>query len=431
MGEEKVEKQNSSYRWIVFGTVLFSYFLIVSQRTAPGLITNQLMKDFNITAAVVGLLTSVQFFAYSGLQIPIGLLSDRLGPNGFLIIGTLLNGLGTVVYSTASNEYILFISRLMVGMGDAAIWVNLVLILSQWFKVGEFIKLLGFAGMAGSLGSLLATVPLSAWISTSGWRIPFLSCGIALCLSGILLYFVLVTKPKQLFKNNSEAKKPHHKKREKTAVILKRMIISRQAWALFLCHFGVMGTYVGFIGSWGVPFGMDIYDMSRSSASQLLMYGLLGAIIGAPIISWFTSRRETIRGTYLFIQLIIFLSWLTFFLYDGKPPIFMAVILFITTGFGSAAGSLTFAIVRKSFPITEVGVISGFANTGGFISAVLLPFLFGNVLDHFHHAPVNIGYQYGFIIPTLFSFVAVIGGIMIKEKQKGQQQSQLSVQSHS
>jgi sugar phosphate permease len=425
MGEEKVEKQNSSYRWIVFSSVLFSYFLIVSQRTAPGLITNQLMKDFNITAAVVGLLTSIQFFAYSGLQIPIGLLSDRLGPNGFLIVGTLLNGLGTVVYSTASNEYVLFLSRLMVGTGDAAIWVNLVLILSQWFKVGEFIKLLGFAGMAGSLGSLLATVPFSAWISASGWRIPFLSSGIMLCLSGILLYFVLVIRPKQLFKNISETKKPQLKKREKTSVILKRMITTRQAWATFLCHFGVMGTYVGFIGSWGVPFGMDIYHMSRSAASQLLMYGLLGAIFGAPIISWFTSRRETIKGTYLSIQFIIFLSWLTFFLYAGKPPFFMSVILFIATGFGSAAGSLTFAIVRKSFPMTEVGAISGFANTGGFISAVLLPFLFGNVLDHFHHAPVNVGYQYGFLIPVLFSFIAVIGGIMVKEKQKNKQ-SQLS-----
>jgi nitrate/nitrite transporter NarK len=318
----------------------------------------------------------------------------------------------------------------MVGMGDAAIWVNLVLILSQWFKVGEFIKLLGFAGMAGSLGSLLATVPLSAWISVSGWRIPFFSTGIMICLTGILLYYVLDIRPKQLFKNITETKKHHHKKREKTVVILKHMLTTRQAWALFFCHFGVMGTYVGFIGSWGVPFGMDVYEMSRSAASQLIMYGLFGAIVGAPLISWFTSRRETIKGTYLSIQLVIFLSWLTFYLFDGKPQYLITVILFITTGFGSAAGSLTFAIVRKSFPLTEVGAISGFANTGGFISAVLLPFLFGNVLDHFHHAPVNVGYQHGFVIPVLFSFVAVIGGIMIKEHQN-EQQSQLSVQSNS
>ncbi|KRG14061.1 MFS transporter, partial [Lederbergia galactosidilytica] len=127
-------------------SVLFAYFLIVSQRTAPGLITDQLMIDFKVTASTIGLLTSVQFLAYSSLQVPIGLLSDRYGPNLFLIVGALLNGIGTVMYSLAPNEYFLLFSRLLVGIGDATIWVNLVLILSQWFKVKEFISLLGFAG---------------------------------------------------------------------------------------------------------------------------------------------------------------------------------------------------------------------------------------------------------------------------------------------
>lgn len=44
-----MEKHNSKYRWLVFGAVLFAYFLIVSQRTAPGLITDQLMKEFGVT----------------------------------------------------------------------------------------------------------------------------------------------------------------------------------------------------------------------------------------------------------------------------------------------------------------------------------------------------------------------------------------------
>ena len=72
-----MNKQESSYRWVVFGTALLAYYLIVSQRTAPGLITEQLMKDFHVSASVIGLMTSIQFLAYAGLQIPIGLLSDR------------------------------------------------------------------------------------------------------------------------------------------------------------------------------------------------------------------------------------------------------------------------------------------------------------------------------------------------------------------
>ena len=68
-----MEKQTSKYRWVVFVSILFTYLLIVSQRTAPGLISDQLMKDFNISASTIGLLTSIQFFAYAGLQIPIGI----------------------------------------------------------------------------------------------------------------------------------------------------------------------------------------------------------------------------------------------------------------------------------------------------------------------------------------------------------------------
>ncbi|MEH7748232.1 MFS transporter, partial [Neobacillus drentensis] len=183
-----MEKQNSKYRWVVFVSVLLTYLLIVSQRTAPGLISDQLMKDFNITASTIGLLASIQFFAYAGLQIPVGILSDRFGPNFFLVIGTLLAGIGTLIYSTASHEAVFLFARLLVGTGDAAIWVNLVLILSQWFKVREFVGLLGIAGMAGSFGFLLATVPLSAWITISGWRAPFFTSGILLLLCSLLLY---------------------------------------------------------------------------------------------------------------------------------------------------------------------------------------------------------------------------------------------------
>jgi sugar phosphate permease len=426
-----LEKQNSRYRWVVFATVLLTYFLIVTQRTAPGLISDQLMKDFNVTASTIGLLTSIQFLAYAGFQIPIGILSDRFGPNLFLIGGALLNGLGTLVYSIAPNEFVLLLARLLVGMGDATIWVNLVLILSQWFKVKEFVGLLGLAGMAGSLGSLVATVPFSAWIALTGWRSSFFTMGIILFLCGILLYFVLVKKPRQLIKNDSVTKKSSVKmvhKREKTLTMLRRIFSDRQAWATFLCHFGLVGTYVGFIGSWAVPYGMHVYGMTRSGASQLIMMGLFGAIIGAPLTSWISSRLESIKRPYIIVHMIVFFSWVAFLLFSGKPSFSMLILLFFIIGYGNGSSSLTFAVVRKSFAMKEVGVISGFANTGGFLSAVLLPSIFGKVLDHFHSAESSVGYHYGFMIPVIFSLVGLIGGILIKEqRQEVKQQRELRV----
>lgn len=413
-----MDKQISRFRWVVFASVLFTYLLMASQRTAPGLITNQVMRDFNVTASTIGLLTSIQFLVYTGLQIPMGIVADRYGPNFFLIIGAMLTGLGTIIYSLGTHEFVLFFARILTGMGDATIWVNMVLILGQWFKVKEFVRLIGLAGMTGSLGFLLATVPFSLFIGSLGWRAAFFSTGLLLCLCGILLYFVLIKKPKQIFLNESVSVK-NELQREKTLDLLRRIFSHRQAWALFFCHFGVVGAYVGFIGSWAVPYGMNVYGMTRSDASQLIMIGLIGALIGAPLTSWISSRLETIKRPYVMVHITILLSWATFLLFNGNPPFFMLILLFFIIGFGYGASALTFAMVRQSFPIIESGVVSGFANTGGFLSAVLLPSIFGMVLDHFQTASGSIGegYYYGFITPVIFSMIGLIGVITFKEKR--------------
>ena len=389
---------------------------MASQRTAPGLITDEIMRDFHVSAATIGLLASMQFLIYTGLQIPMGILADRFGPNYFLIVGATLTGLGTIIYSLGTHEIVLFLARILIGVGDATIWVNMMLILGQWFSTREFVRLVGFAGMTGSLGFLLATVPFSAWILLLGWRGAFFSTGVVLCLCGLLLYLILVLKPKKMFTDEPVVEEIV---KEKTLDLLKRIVSSKQAWALFFCHFGVVGAYVGFIGSWAVPYGMNVYGMTRSDASELIMIGLIGALIGAPLTSWISSRFETIKKPYLIVQCVILLSWCCFLFYNGHPPFGGLVVLFFIIGYGYGASALTFALVRQSFPISESGIVSGFANTGGFLSAVLLPFFFGIILDQYETTSGSIvdGYYYSFFIPVIFSILGVIGVICIKDKQ--------------
>ena len=409
-----MDKQNSSFRWVVFASVLLTYLFMSSQRTAPGLITEQVMLDFNVTATTIGLLASIQFFVYTGLQIPMGILADRFGPNFFLMIGAILTGFGTIIYSLGTHEFALFFARILTGIGDATIWVNMVLILSRWFNAKEFTSLIGVVAATGSLGFLLATVPFSLWVDLLGWRAAFFSTGLLLCLCGILLFIVLVKKPKQsVFEKTN-------RQREKTWALLRRIASNRQAWALFLCHFGIVGTFVGFIGSWAVPYGMNLYGMTRSDASQLILISLIGALIGSPLFSWISSKLEMIKRPYIVVHIILSLSWFTFVLFEGNPPMFLLTLLFFVIGLMYGANALTFAAVRKSFPIKESGIASGFANTGGFLSAVLLPSIFGYVLDHFQFASGSVGegYYYGFITPVIFSMIGLIGVIFMKEPKK-------------
>ncbi|MCM3584641.1 MFS transporter [Mesobacillus maritimus] len=411
-----MEKQGSRFRWVVFGCVLFTYLFMSSQRTAPGLITNEVMRDFQVSAATIGLLASMQFLVYTGLQIPMGLLADRFGPNFFLIIGSFLTGIGTIIYSLGTHEVVLFIARILTGIGDATIWVNLVLILSRWFSAKEFSRFIGVAAMTGSLGFLVATVPFAAYIDYLGWRPAFFSTGVLLCLCAAVLYYVLVKKTNQPLFERREMK------REKTTVLLRKIVSSRQAWALFLCHFGLVGTYVGFIGSWAVPYGMNLYGMTRTNASQLVLVGLVGALIGAPLAGWISSRLGMIKKPYIVVHALIVLCWSTFLVTDANPPVLFLTILFFVIGLAYGANALTFASVRQSFPLHESGIASGFANTGGFLSAVLLPSIFGLLLDYSQSATGSIGdgYYFGFITPVLFSSLGLIGVLMLKEKVQEQ-----------
>ncbi|MGM0829015.1 MAG: MFS transporter [Bacillota bacterium] len=401
------------FRWVIFASVLFTYLIISSQRTAPGLITDKLMADFSVKASTIGLVASIQFFVYTGLQIPMGILVDRYGPNLFLISGAALTGIGTILYSLGTHAFILFLARILTGIGDATIWVSMVLILSLWFGKGEFPRLIGFAGMTGSLGFLLATVPFSAVIVSFGWRGSFLSTGILLCVWSFFLFLILVKKPKQPLLVKSTLQ------HEKIPVLLRRIFLNRQAWALFLCHFGIVGGYIGFIGSWAVPYAMDVYGMTRIEASQVIMISLIGALVGAPLIGWVSSYLGKIKRPYVVFHITVLMCWTAFLLFKGQPPLFLVIILFFIIGFGFGANSLTFAAVRKSFPVTESGSVSGFANTGGFLSAVLLPGVFGSILESVQSTSGSIsdGYFYGFFTPMIFSMVGLIGVMFLNEEQ--------------
>jgi MFS family permease len=417
--------ENSKYKWLVFFTLSVTYFFIFSQRTAPGLITDQLMKQFQMTASTLGLLTGFQYIAYMSLQIPLGIWADRFGPYLFLLMGTLLDGVGTILYSVSPNEWILMSTRVLVGIGDAMIWINIVLVLSQWFRADEFASLLGWTGMSGSLGAILTSVPLTFWIAHQGWRVPFFCLGLILCGCAAMIYLVMMTgtkrhtAPYQLKMNQ-----PVQELKPKNKGVFRKLLHSRQAWATFLCHFGLVGTYIGFIGSWAVPYGMVVYGFHRTTASELVTIGLIGALLGGPITGYISDKWGSRKQPYVLIHFITFLSWLTLCLWEAKPPIAVLLILFFLIGFGNGASMLTFAVVRQSFPKTEVGVASGFANTGGFLSAVTLPTLFGLVLDHFGGAhslgahAAGGGYQFGLLVPTLFSLIGMIGSIVILEKKQ-------------
>ena len=68
------------YRWLCYGMLLLTYIFVYFDRVAPAVVAPELMKEFNLTAAGLGILASMYFYPYGAMQIPSGILSNRLGP---------------------------------------------------------------------------------------------------------------------------------------------------------------------------------------------------------------------------------------------------------------------------------------------------------------------------------------------------------------
>ncbi|SIS70921.1 Sugar phosphate permease [Alicyclobacillus vulcanalis] len=415
-GVSVLTRQESPYRWAVLFTALAAYYLIVSQRTAPGLVTNQWMGEFHVSAGLLGLMDSMQFMAYALLQVPVGILADRFGPSRFLMFGTLTNALGTLATGVATHTWVLFVARFLVGVGDATIFVNLVAVINEWFRAQEFVALLGIIGVAAGLGSLTATVPYALWIHAWGWRSLFITVSLVLFCVAAGLYEILVRRPRRMFATPTvRAGEPVRPPSVRAAI--RETFTSRQAYALAMCHFGLVGTYVGFMGSWGVAYLMQVFHMPRSAASAILMLGLFGAMAGGPVTSWLASRLGRPKRLYTLVHAVTFASWLLWFAAGPRPWLGLVLLSLVLIGFGNGGSSLTFAIARQTFPVERVGVVSGFANMGGFVSAVLLPSAFGAVLDHVPADRV-LGFHFGLAIPVLFTAVGLAGVLLARDARR-------------
>ena len=58
----------------------FGYYLSYLGRNVNAVIAPDLIAELGLSAASLGLLTSVYFFAFAAFQLPLGVLLDRYGP---------------------------------------------------------------------------------------------------------------------------------------------------------------------------------------------------------------------------------------------------------------------------------------------------------------------------------------------------------------
>ncbi len=157
--EEITEKTNLRYAWYVVAVLMLAYVSSFIDRQILSLLVRPIKRDFQITDTQMSLLMGLSFaIFYTILGIPIGRLADRKSRKGIITVGVLLWSLMTAYCGMARSYLHLFLGRIGVGVGEAALTPPAYSLISDYFPKERLAFALSVYSMGIYIGSGLALI---------------------------------------------------------------------------------------------------------------------------------------------------------------------------------------------------------------------------------------------------------------------------------
>ncbi|MCW9045636.1 MAG: MFS transporter, partial [Alphaproteobacteria bacterium] len=144
--------QAKALPWLFWVLAASFYCYGFFHRVAPSVMVKELMADFAVSAAILGNLSAFYFYAYAGLQLPVGMLTDKFGARRVLAIAAVLCGVGSYLFATAETLPVAYLGRLLIGAGAGFSWVGALKVIAEWFPPHRFAMVSGMTLMLGMVG---------------------------------------------------------------------------------------------------------------------------------------------------------------------------------------------------------------------------------------------------------------------------------------
>lgn len=360
--------------WVVVMALSSAYFLAYFHRVSPAVLALDLQREFHLTAAALGILSSTYFYPYALLQLPVGSLVDRWGTRLVVTGFIALAGVGSLLFGLAPSFGLAALARGLVGAGVAGVYIPALKAFSSWAGPQEFASVTGLLMAAGNLGALTATAPLAYAAARIGWRATSLGIGLLSLALAAWLWLILQPKPGQVGQEKRPEEDPPGEG-------------WRRAWELFrepqvllmgLSLLGKYGPLMSFLGLWGGIYLIAVHGLEKETADYILMMIALGYTIGGPLFGYLSDRVFKRRRPILVVGMaFFFFTWFPFLIGWRLNPFswaLLALFMGITSG---GTGALNFAIVKESVPPYLAGTALALVNTLAFAAVTVFQPLTG------------------------------------------------------
>ncbi|MBN8281045.1 MAG: MFS transporter [Gammaproteobacteria bacterium] len=298
------------YAWYVVSVLTFAYLLSFLDRQILALMVEPIRRDLDISDTQVSLLGNLAFgIFYTLLGLPLGRAADRFSRRGIIAMGITMWCAMTAACGLARNFVQLFIARVGVGVGEAALNPAALSMISDYFPPRTRGRALTFYNMGISLGVGVALIfggQVIAWVAGAppvelpgigtlrAWQTVFILVG----LPGLLVALLMLTIREPERRGRLQIRQADGTVSDQMSV---RATVSylAQRWRTYLTHFVGMTvvTIQGYSFFFWVP-SLFVRTWQWTIPEISLAYGLV-TIIGGPIgivLGGWISERLYQRG---------------------------------------------------------------------------------------------------------------------------------------
>ena len=343
------------------------FFYAFVLRVSPSVMVGELMAEFQVGGAVFGTLSSLYFFSYAPLQLPVGMLMDRYGPRLLITVAIMLAALGAILFALAPTLEIAYLGRLLIGFGSGFSFVGALTVSTQLFRPERFAMMTGLVQGLGILGGIVGQAPLGLLVEYSSWRG---AVGL-LAVAGLVLTIVawLAIRDRA---GPSGSGSP--------MAGLRLVAANRETWLCAVFGLATTAPMLAFGGLWAVPFIMTTHGIERAGAGSLASLLFLGWGLGGPVNGWISDRLGRRKAPMLALALVATAAMAAIVGIRGLSLTTTGALFFVN-GFASCVMILAFAAVREHNPPGTTGAAYGLVNTFVVGSGAVFQPLVGWLLD--------------------------------------------------
>ncbi|VDG89459.1 D-galactarate permease [Lysinibacillus sphaericus] len=390
--------------WIKAVIVFFlGWVAIYGTRAILNPVMDDIQTEFSLSAAQLGMISSIFFIGYAGLNIPSGILGDKIGKKKVLVPGIILFGIFAAIAGSMPTFFLFILMWLMVGVFQGFYYgpqygLSSEAIPKKHITVGSAII---NSGMAFGLS---AGYFLSSWTIEAGmsWRAPFYIVAIPVVLIGLLMWWLVKENP---YGKKTKAELDNQEPFKISVLFKNRNLL--MSYIVIFC--AIYGFFV--VVTW-MPYYLQrargIEGSAVATVSSLVPWA---AIPGSIFFSWVADRMGKRRPVLLVMLPLSLISLISIVAFDNMYVLYAALIGYGIFGKISTNPVLV-AVVADNAPKNAYGTSFGIYNFIGMLGSILAPYITGFLAD----ATGNL--DMGFYFAGFLLVIGTIAASLIKEDNK-------------